>query len=187
VNYRYNDVIMARLFGHDDLLEMAQYSNVPVINGLTDYNHPCQIMADVLTIIEKKGRFEGLKASVSTTAKEGFCQGPQHVSPLLTGTVEACVNARCRWEARTVKRSYIPLWLAYACWPVSPCPVQVVYVGDGNNMVHSWLRLSTRMSFEFVCVCPPGYEPDKATVEYAKAAGKSSITVTHDVQVRRQR
>jgi ornithine carbamoyltransferase len=52
---------MARLFGHDDLLEMAQYSSVPVINGLTDYNHPCQIMADVLTAIEKKGRFEGLK------------------------------------------------------------------------------------------------------------------------------
>lgn len=57
----YNDVIMARLFGHNDLLELAQYSSVPVINGLTDYNHPCQIMADVLTIVEKKGRFEGLK------------------------------------------------------------------------------------------------------------------------------
>ena len=41
---------MARLHGHDDLLEMAEYSNSPVINGLTDYNHPCQIMADALTI-----------------------------------------------------------------------------------------------------------------------------------------
>lgn len=47
-------------------------------------------------------------------------------------------------------------------------------------MVHSWLRLATRFSFEFVCVCPPGYEPDKATVEYAKAAGKSSISISHD-------
>ena len=47
---KFNDVIMARLHGHDDLLEMAEYSNSPVINGLTDYNHPCQIMADALTI-----------------------------------------------------------------------------------------------------------------------------------------
>jgi ornithine carbamoyltransferase len=62
---RYNDVIMARLFAHEDLLELADYSDVPVINGLTDYNHPCQIMADALTIIENKGKLEGLKVSVS--------------------------------------------------------------------------------------------------------------------------
>ena len=62
---RYNDVIMARLFAHEDLLELADYSDVPVINGLTDYNHPCQIMADALTIIENKGKLEGLKVRVS--------------------------------------------------------------------------------------------------------------------------
>jgi len=113
----YNDVIMARLFAHSDLIELAEYSTVPVINGLTDYNHPCQIMADVLTIIEKKGRFEGLK---------------------------------------------------------------LAYVGDGNNMVNSWLRLATRFSFEFVAVCPVGYEPDAATLAYAQAAGVSKISVSHD-------
>lgn len=90
---------------------------VPVINGLTDYNHPCQIMADVLTITEVKGKFEGLK---------------------------------------------------------------LAYVGDGNNMVHSWLRLAARIPYEFVCICPPGYEPDEATVQLAKAAGISSVTVTND-------
>lgn len=90
---------------------------VPVINGLTDYNHPCQIMADVLTITEVKGRFEGLK---------------------------------------------------------------VAYVGDGNNMVHSWLRLAARIPYEFVCICPPGYEPDEATVQLAKDAGLSNITITSD-------
>ena len=52
---------MARLFAHEDLLELADYSDVPVINGLTDYNHPCQIMADALTILENKGKLEGLK------------------------------------------------------------------------------------------------------------------------------
>jgi ornithine carbamoyltransferase len=44
-----------------DLLDLAKYSKVPVINGLTDYNHPCQIMADVLTINEFIGSVEGLK------------------------------------------------------------------------------------------------------------------------------
>lgn len=58
---------------------------------------------------------------------------------------------------------------------------QVVYVGDGNNIVHSWLRLATRLSFEFVVVCPPGYEPCQSTVEGARAAGLSSITVTSDI------
>ncbi len=52
---------MARLFAHEDILELAQYSSSPVVNGLTDYNHPCQIMADALTIIEHKGKIEGTK------------------------------------------------------------------------------------------------------------------------------
>lgn len=58
---RYNDLIMARLFAHSDIEELAKYSSVPVINGLTDYNHPCQIMTDAFTILEHKGTLEGLK------------------------------------------------------------------------------------------------------------------------------
>ena len=58
---QYNDMIMARLFDHEHILELAKYSSIPVINGLTDYNHPCQIMADIFTIWEHKERFEELK------------------------------------------------------------------------------------------------------------------------------
>lgn len=58
---RYNDLIMARLFAHSDIEELAQYSSVPVVNGLTDYNHPCQIMADTFSILEYRGSLEGLK------------------------------------------------------------------------------------------------------------------------------
>ena len=58
---RYNDLIMARLFAHADIEELAEYSSVPVINGLTDYNHPCQIMADAFTIFEHKGTLANLK------------------------------------------------------------------------------------------------------------------------------
>jgi ornithine carbamoyltransferase len=113
----YNDIIMARLFAHQDLLDLAKYSTVPIINGLTDYNHPCQIMADVLTINEFIGSIEGLK---------------------------------------------------------------VVYVGDGNNMVHSWLRLAAVLPFHFVCACPRGYEPDAETVERARRAGISKIEISND-------
>jgi ornithine carbamoyltransferase len=52
---RYVDAIMARVFAHDDVLTLAKYASVPVINGLSDYNHPCQGLADFLTIIEAKG------------------------------------------------------------------------------------------------------------------------------------
>ncbi|MCF7797037.1 MAG: ornithine carbamoyltransferase [Lentisphaeria bacterium] len=58
---RYNNWIMARLFDHKYMLELAEYASVPVINGLTDYNHPCQIMADMLTIQEHRGTIEGQK------------------------------------------------------------------------------------------------------------------------------
>lgn len=58
---RYNDVIMARLFDHAHILELAEYASVPVINGLTDYNHPCQIMADIYTVFEHKAQYEDLK------------------------------------------------------------------------------------------------------------------------------
>jgi ornithine carbamoyltransferase len=102
---RYNDIIMARLFAHEHILEMAEYAEVPVINALTDYNHPCQIMADILTIQEHRGHLDDLK---------------------------------------------------------------VVYVGDGNNIVHSWLRLAQRIPFHFVCACPEHYAPDMDTVNAAK-------------------
>jgi ornithine carbamoyltransferase len=114
---RYNDVIMARLFSHDHMLELAQYAPVPVINGLTDYNHPCQIMTDMFTILEHRGHLDDVK---------------------------------------------------------------VVYVGDGNNIVHSWLRLAQRLPMHFVCACPDDYEPDSETVAATNAAGLSQVEISHD-------
>ncbi|CAA6665244.1 unnamed protein product [Spirodela intermedia] len=114
---RYNDIIMARVFAHQDILDLAKYASVPVVNGLTDYNHPCQIMADALTIAEHV-RLEG--------------------------------------------------------------PRSIVYVGDGNNIVHSWLLLAAVVPLHFVCACPEGFEPHRETVEKAIAAG-ISIEITHDV------
>jgi ornithine carbamoyltransferase len=59
---RYVDGIMARVFGHNDIVDLAEYSSAPVINGLSDYNHPCQALSDFLTIVENKGKdLEGRK------------------------------------------------------------------------------------------------------------------------------
>ena len=113
---RYNDMIMARLFDHKHILELADYSTIPIINGLTDYNHPCQIMTDIFTIWEHLGDIENIK---------------------------------------------------------------IVYVGDGNNIVNSWLHLAMRFPMHFVCCCPEGYEPDEKTVKMAKKAKISKIEISH--------
>ena len=56
----YVDAIMARVFSHAHILELAQHATIPVINGLSDYNHPCQGLADMLTVLERFERLEGL-------------------------------------------------------------------------------------------------------------------------------
>jgi ornithine carbamoyltransferase len=55
------DGIMARVFAHEDVLDLARHGTVPVINGLSDLLHPCQALADYFTLIEKRGRLDGLK------------------------------------------------------------------------------------------------------------------------------
>ena len=114
---RYNDLIMARLFDHSHIIELAENSTIPVINGLTDYNHPCQVMSDIFTIWETRGSLDDLK---------------------------------------------------------------VTYVGDGNNIVHSWLHLAQKFPMEFVCACPENYEPNSNTVNGSSGAGVSSVSVSHD-------
>lgn len=58
---RYLDGIMIRTYAHEDVLELAKYADIPVINGLTDLLHPCQVLADLQTILEHKGTLQGLK------------------------------------------------------------------------------------------------------------------------------
>lgn len=58
---RYLDGIMARLYGHEEIVKLAKHSEIPVINGLTDLLHPCQALTDMFSIREKKGQLEGLK------------------------------------------------------------------------------------------------------------------------------
>ena len=107
----YVDAIMARVFDHDHVVKLARWSDVPVINGLSDYNHPCQAMADVLTIIEKFGRIKGLN---------------------------------------------------------------VVYVGDGNNVTVSLMHLCAKLGANFTTANPEGYEVEPEPIEIARKISTES-------------
>jgi len=63
VLYRMVEAVMIRTFSHDNLIQMAKYSKIPIINGLSDLHHPCQILGDLLTILEKKGTLKNQKIS----------------------------------------------------------------------------------------------------------------------------
>jgi ornithine carbamoyltransferase len=102
----YCSAIVYRTFGHERVLEMAAAASVPVINGLTDLLHPCQIVADLLTAKQALGEVEGL---------------------------------------------------TYA------------WVGDGNNMAHSWLHAAGRLGLELQLACPEGFDPDPEVVATARA------------------
>lgn len=81
----YVDGIMIRTFGHEKVLELAKYASVPVINGLTDQHHPCQVMADLLTIQEDKGVLRGLKLCY-------IGDGNNMANSLLEGAVKVGMN-----------------------------------------------------------------------------------------------
>ncbi len=114
---RYCDAIMARVFSHNDVAELAAHASVPVINGLSDLLHPCQVLSDLFTIGEHLGRTE----------------------------------------------DFVLAW-----------------VGDGNNVCHSWLNMSTRFRFALRLAIPEGYDPDEQLLANAKRAGLSEIALFRD-------
>lgn len=105
---RYVDCMIVRTFGQEKLDELASYGSIPVVNALTDQGHPCQIMADILTIYERTPELD---------------------------------------------------------------KVRVAWVGDGNNVVASWIEATAYFPFELVLSVPEGYDPDPRIVAEAKAKG----------------
>jgi ornithine carbamoyltransferase len=85
---RYADLIMARLFEHEKIEEMAKWSDIPVINGLTDFTHPCQILADLLTIQEHKESLKGCTVAYLGDAKNNVTHS------LLYGCAKTGINIR---------------------------------------------------------------------------------------------
>jgi len=119
---RYVDLIVLRTFAHSHIEQVAEYASVPVINALTDDYHPCQGLADLLTIRQHKGALAGLK---------------------------------------------------------------LAYVGDGNNMAHTYLYAGALTGMNVVIAGPEGYEPLPAVVAEAEELASrygtgATFTVTHD-------
>lgn len=114
---RYLDALVIRTFAHADVEELARYATIPIINGLTDRFHPCQVLADLVTIEEKRGSLDNLA---------------------------------------------------------------VAWVGDGNNVAHSWINAAARLSFTLVLACPREYLPEDEVLQWAKREGRGSIQVVHD-------
>ena len=112
------DAIMIRTDDHEKALEMARYATVPVINGLTDRSHPCQIVADLLTVVEHGKALPGL---------------------------------------------------------------ELAWLGDGNNVLHSILEAAGLMKFNVRVGIPQGYEPETEFVEMARSGG-ATVTLTQDAQ-----
>ncbi len=82
---RYLDGIMIRTFNQEDVEDLAKFGSIPIINGLTDTMHPCQIMADLLTVYENKGRLQGLKLAY-------VGDGNNIVNSLLQGCAKAGID-----------------------------------------------------------------------------------------------
>jgi ornithine carbamoyltransferase len=113
----YADAVMIRTFADARLQEFAKHSKVPVINGLTDLHHPCQVLADLFTLVEHRRKLGEIK---------------------------------------------------------------VAFIGDGNNLVHSWMEAATLFPFTFAVACPKGYEPNTGLVAECQARG-AKIEVTPSV------
>ena len=133
---RYADVLVYRAYKNEDVKQLAKHATSPVVNALDDLEHPCQIAADLMTILEKKG------------SQRTF--GPSESS-------------------------------AGACGPLAG--LRFLYVGDGNNMCHSYLVGMAMVGMHVTVVTPAAYAPDAAVVKEAEAVAAAtggSVRVLHD-------
>jgi ornithine carbamoyltransferase len=116
---RYLDGLMIRTFAHKNVETMARFASIPVINGLSDDFHPCQVLTDLFTYQEKRGSLKGRK---------------------------------------------------------------VAWIGDGNNMAHSWIMAVSKVGCHLSLACPVNYDPDPKVIAAAQKQiadhGEGSINLT---------
>ncbi|HUR63359.1 MAG TPA: ornithine carbamoyltransferase [Candidatus Thermoplasmatota archaeon] len=132
---RYGHALVYRANRHDSLEALARYATVPVVNALTDKEHPCQILADWMTLVE---HFNAQAAS----------EGPK----------DRALRAEHYGGVAALKGKVF------------------CYVGDGNNMLHSYLLGAAMAGMHVQAACPKGYGPDPEILEQAKAIAARSGT-----------
>ncbi len=112
----YAHAVVFRTFAHARVEELAAHARIPVINGLSDDYHPCQLLADLMTVRAHAGRLDG---------------------------------------------------------------VRVAWIGDGNNMAHSWILAAAQTGLSLALACPEGYEPKSSIVDRSRRLG-ADVTITRD-------
>jgi ornithine carbamoyltransferase len=112
---RYFDALAIRTYSQEIIEEFARFATIPIINALSDRYHPCQVLSDLLTVIE-------------------------------------------------IKKSYADL--------------KIAWVGDGNNMAHSWINAAAVLGLNLALACPQGYFPEKKILDEAVRKNPAKITVT---------
>jgi len=139
---KYCDIVMIRINEHEDLLKFAKNSEIPVINGLTSYEHPCQILSDLLTIYEKKGRLNNLKLAYFGDSNNNVTHSLIYAFALLGLEISICcpnkkefspdegvlknayriaqktkakirVNSNIKWAAEKSDIIYTDTWISY--------------------------------------------------------------------------
>jgi len=114
---RYLDGLAIRTYSQKLLEEFAEFATIPVINALTDLFHPCQVLSDIMTVIEYKGGYENIK---------------------------------------------------------------IAWVGDGNNVAHSWINAAAVLGLNLVLACPDEYSPDRSVMDRALDRSVGKIVLTTD-------
>lgn len=114
---RYLDAVAIRTYSQELLEQFGTHSEIPIINALTDMYHPCQVLSDLMTVVETRGGYDGLT---------------------------------------------------------------VVWLGDGNNMAHSWINAASVAGFKLILACPDQYFPDEAILDRAGKTAGSDITLLTD-------
>jgi ornithine carbamoyltransferase len=114
---RYFAAICIRTFSHENVVELARHADVPVVNMLTDLLHPCQLMGDMQTVLEHKGKIDNLS---------------------------------------------------------------VTYLGDGNNLTNSWMRMAQRIPMNLRIGTSPETLPSEEILAETRKAGVSEVTILHD-------
>lgn len=112
---RYLDGLAIRTYSQNLLEEFAEFTDIPVINALTDLFHPCQVLSDIMTVIEIKGGYKDIR---------------------------------------------------------------IAWVGDGNNVAHSWVNAAAVLDLDLILACPDGYFPRKDVMEKALEKGVGKIVAT---------
>lgn len=159
---RYLDGIMIRTFAQQEVEDLARYGSIPVINGLTDYAHPCQVLADLMTIRERKGSFKGLKLCF-------VGDGNNMANSLIVGGIKAGMAVRIACPAGYLPDATLMDWARktgdFDCQP------DVLGMAKGADVVYTdvWASMGQEGEAEERRAAFAGYQVNQAVMDVANA------------------